>query len=285
MKYIAKKHLNAPQVKVNGASRHPRCMTPMKLTYVISVGIHFLKNALRFGLAKISERKTLCAGFTPAHAPFAAAAASLFTALHNSTALSTPSCPSLFQTTASSLSSPSSITPGAVMLRVFVPILGIATVCVVDTARVQNDHRIIRQSSRIARRPLAFVRVVRVFAPSRDPLASPRSRPSSSARRPVRARASRVVRESRLARPRGRGRRLARRARRAVAVPRPPARPANDPIVFAARARRRRRARVAVASRSRRRTSRVSSRGELGAERASRVRGGRHDARACDVVG
>jgi len=91
----------------------------MKLTYVISVGIHLRKKAFLFGLAKMSENATLCAGLTPAHAPFAAAAASLFTEPHTWRALSAPSAPSLFQTTESSFSSPSSMTPGAVIaLRV-----------------------------------------------------------------------------------------------------------------------------------------------------------------------
>jgi hypothetical protein len=193
----------------------------------------------------------LCAGFTPAHAPFAAAAASLFTELHNSTALSTPSCPSLFQTTASLFSSPSSITPGAVMLRVFVPILGIATVCVVDTARVQNDHRIIRQSSRIARRPLAFVRVVRVFAPSRDPsrlpaLARPRPRVVRSARARRASFANRVSRVravavavSRVARAARSPSRVRQRVRRTIPSSSPRAR-----VAVVARASRSRRGRI-----------------------------------------
>ena len=70
-------------------------MAPINDTYVISVPNHFRTNAFFFGLAIMSVKNTLCAGFTPSHAPFAAAAASLFTADQISDAFCTPSCPIL----------------------------------------------------------------------------------------------------------------------------------------------------------------------------------------------
>ena len=70
-------------------------MAPINDTYVISVPNHFLTNAFFFGLAIMSVKNTLCAGFTPSHAPFAAAAASLFTADQIYDAFCTPSCPIL----------------------------------------------------------------------------------------------------------------------------------------------------------------------------------------------
>ena len=90
MKYMTRKQLNADQVKVKGAARQPRCMTPMKDAYVMSVLAHLRMNEGRLGLASTSEKSTFFTGLMPSHVPFAAAAAALFTLAQISLACSTP---------------------------------------------------------------------------------------------------------------------------------------------------------------------------------------------------